>query len=210
MASATLTPDTYAAQPLDGSGSSGAWVYKTINMAGYGPMNLWQSLNPTWLLAGGLCVLAISALVFWRWLRRRRTSPQRVTSELFIDLSRLDATGPPAEGPRLEFYGTPVRLAVVVVAPGGRGGELPPSDVLPGIMERLVPGMSNVIAKHHPMIRRWPEQLSSHGFAQAFFNQIPLPGTRGKGTPWCGLAGKLTIGDRFFLVGLVCRAHASN
>lgn len=173
-------------------------------------MNLWQNLNPMWLLAGGLCVLALAALIFRRWLHRRRAFPQRGTSQLFIDLAGLDASGPPAEGPRLEFYGTPVRLAVVVVAPGGRAGELPPSDMLPGIMERLVPGMSDVIATHHPLIRRWPEQLSSHGFAQAFFNQVPLPGARGKGTPWCGIAGKLSIGERFFLVGLACRANTTN
>jgi hypothetical protein len=101
-------------------------------------------------------------------------------------------------------------LAVVVVAPGGRGGELPSSDLLPGLMERLLPGMTQVIAAHHPKICRWPQQLSSQGFAQKFFNQVTLPGTRGKGTPWCSIAGKLTVGERTFLVGLVLCAGAAN
>ena len=62
--------------------------------------------------------------------------------DLFVDVSQLDASGPPATGPRIEFYGTPVRLAVVVVAPAGRQGELPPAGVLPGLMDRLVPGLA--------------------------------------------------------------------
>ncbi len=127
-----------------------------------------------------------------------------------IDVSRLDSTGPPEEGPGLEFYGTPVRLAVVVVAPGGRGGELPPPDVLPGLMEQIVPGMTVIVAQHKPLILRWPAQLSSHGFAQSFFNKVALPGTRGKGTPWCSIAGKTQVGNRFFLVGLVFSSGSAN
>ena len=92
-----------------------------------------------------------------------------------------------------------MRLAVVVVAPGGRDGELPPPEVLPGLMERLIPDMTNVIATHQPMICRWPAQLSSQGFAQSFFNQVALPGSRGKGTPWCSITGKLQVGERSFL-----------
>lgn len=170
---------------------------------------LW-GLNSTWLIAGGLAASVVVVLVLWRWLRWWRMAPERAKPEPFIDIESLEVSGPPAEGPRLEFYGMPVRLALVVVAPGGRGGELPPPDMLPGLMERLVPGMSQVIAEHQPMIRRWSEQLSSHGFAHAFFNQVPLPGARGKGTPWCSIAGKITIGERFFLVGLVCRARGTN
>ena len=139
--------------------------------------------------------------------RRVRRQPE---PDLFVDVGQLDAAGPPPQGPRLEFYGTPVRLAVVVVAPAGRHGELPPAGVLPSLMDRLVPGLPNVVAVHRPMICRWPAQLSTQGFAQSFFNQVALPGDRGKGTPWCSIAGKLQVGDRLFLVGLVCCANQSN
>jgi hypothetical protein len=101
-------------------------------------------------------------------------------------------------------------LAVVVVAPAGRQGELPPPEVLPGLIDRLVPGLSSVIASHRPLICRWPAQLSTQGFAQRFLNQVALPGDHGKGTPWCSIAGKLKVGDRLFLVGIVCCAHQPN
>jgi hypothetical protein len=39
---------------------------------------------------------------------------------------------------------------------------------------------------------------------------VALPGDRGKGTPWCSIAGRLQVGDRLFLIGLVCCAHQPN
>jgi hypothetical protein len=170
----------------------------------------WQEVDPFWFGAGACVAVLCLVLFVWRRLRRSRQPRRGPADELAVDVGELNHSGPPADGPRLEFYGTPVRLAVVVVAPGGRGGELPPPDVLPGLMERLVPGMTHTIARHKPLICRWPVQLSSLGFAQAFFNQVALPGSRGKGTPWASLAGKLTIGDRSFLVGLVCCADKAN
>lgn len=172
-------------------------------------MNL-QEINPVWLAAGGIGVSMLVLVVVLGWLRRARRPGQRAAPELTIKISELDGSGPPADGPQLEFYGTAVRLAVVVVAPGGRSGELPPPGVLPGLLERLVPGMTDVVASHQPTISRWPAQLSSQGFSQAFFNQAALPGSRGKGTPWCSIAGKLTVGDRSFLLGLVFCAAAAN
>ncbi len=172
-------------------------------------MNL-LALDPMWLAAAAGIVIAVFSLAIWGWLRHARGPRLRAASGPLIDVSGLDSSGPPPQGPRLEFYGTPVRLAVVVVAPAGRGGELPPPDVLPGLMERLVPGLTNIIARHQPLICRWPVQLSSQGFSQSFFNQVALPGARGKGTPWCSIAGKLQIGDRSFLVGLACCAGAPN
>ena len=170
----------------------------------------WQDLNPIWLAVGGIGFGALLLFVFWYWLRRSRRPQLLPTPEILIDVSSLDRSGPPADAPRLEFYGTAVRLAVVVVAPGGRDGELPPAELLPGLMERLIPNMTTVIAAHQPMICRWPAQLSSQGFAQSFFNQVALPGSRGKGTPWCSITGKLKVGERSFLIGLVLCANTIN
>ena len=78
----------------------------------------WQELNPAYLAALIGVVVAIVLVVIWRWLRRGKRLTQRVAPDFLIDVSQLDATGPSADGARLEFYGTPVRLAVVVVAPG--------------------------------------------------------------------------------------------
>jgi hypothetical protein len=166
---------------------------------------------PTWFI--GVIAAAVAllvAVVCARWLRKGRKVRWQPEPELFVDVGQLDASGPPPQGPRVEFYGTPVRLAVVVIAPAGRQGELPPPGVLPNVMDRLVPGLPRVVASHRPMICRWPAQLSTQGFAQSFFNHVALPGDRGKGTPWCSIAGKLQVGDRVFLIGLVCCANQPN
>jgi len=152
-------------------------------------------------------VALLVVLIVVRYMRARRRVLGLPEPDLFVDVGLLDASGPPPQGPRLEFYGTQVRLAVVVVAPAGRQGELPPAGILPTLMDRLVPGLPHVVASHRPMICRWPAQLSTQGFAQSFFNHVALPGDRGKGTPWCSIAGKLQVGDRLFLIGLVCCAN---
>lgn len=164
--------------------------------------------NPVWLIAA----VAACFLIWWAVRSLGRREPGQVASDLdlAIDVTQLDDRGPPPEGPRIEFYGTPVRVAVVVVAPVGRDGEMPPADILPGILERTVPGLAEVISCHQPIVRRWPAQLSSHGFAQSFFNHVRLPGNRGKGTPWCSLAGRIQVGDRSFLVGIAFSAATSN
>ncbi|MHB8970744.1 MAG: hypothetical protein ACYC3X_07485 [Pirellulaceae bacterium] len=168
---------------------------------------LW--IIPAWWGIEAAAVVLLVLLAF-RILRRNRQVDRQPIPDLFVDVSELDASGPPASGPRAEFYGLPVRLAVVVVAPGGRQGELPPPEVLPGLIDRLVPGLSSVIASHRPLICRWPVQLSTQGFSQRFLNLMALPGDHGKGTPWCSISGKLKVGDRLFLIGIVCCAQQPN
>jgi hypothetical protein len=171
----------------------------------------WLPIIPAWWVGALIAVLVVFVLlgVIRLWRRRRRAQWQR-QRHLCLDVSQLDATGPPPASPRLEFYGTPVRLAVVVIAPAGRHSDLPPVEMLPSLLDRLEPGMARVIASHQPLVRTWPTQLSSQGFAQAFFNQVLLPGDRGKGTPWCSIAGKFQVGERLLLVGFVCCAREPN
>ncbi len=163
-----------------------------------------------WIEVMAAVAIVLLVAILWGWLRRRRRPRHREMVGPLVEVAQLDSSGPPLDGPRLEFYGTAVRVAVVVVAPAGRGGELPPDDVLPGLLDRLVPGLAHIMTAHQPRIYRWPTQLSSHGFAQSFFNRVALPGARGKGTPWCSIAGKLQVGDRLFMVGLACAAGHSN
>ncbi len=168
-------------------------------------------LDPMYLVvAGGLLLFVLLAGMAIRWWRRGTKQQEPPQPELAIDINSLDAHGPPPGPPRLEIYGMPVRLAVLVIAPAGRQGELPPPSLLPALLERMVPGIAAVIALHEPMIRRWPAQLSSQGFVQSFFNNVALPGSRGKGTPWCGAAGRLQIGERTFLVGMIYAADKPN
>lgn len=158
-------------------------------------------------VAAGLVALAVLVAVVRAFLAGRRKPPAPAPS-LAIDLASLGAEGPPDGGPTLECYNVPVRLAVLVLAPVGRG-EIPPLDKLPEAIDQISPGLSAVFDAHRTMVRQWPRQLSPRGFAQAFFTQVKLPGDRGRGTPWCALAGRLDC-DPPLMVGLALRAAAPN
>lgn len=165
----------------------------------------------TIVIAGAAVLIAAAVLFVLLFLLRRRPARKGESQQdLSIDIASLDASGPPAKSPRLEFYGTPVRLAVLILAPVGRGGSMPSPERLQEVVDFLIPGLSKVLAVHQPMFRRWPQQLSSQGFTQVFFSNLHLPGDRGKGTPWCSVAGKFSIGDENLLAGLVCCAAGPN
>jgi hypothetical protein len=125
-------------------------------------------------------------------------------------VASLPAHGPPEGGLRLEFYGTPVRLAVLVLAPAGRNNPIPAESDLPAVLDNLLPGFTAIVATHRPLIHLWPCQLSTQGFPNSFFNNVRLPGDRGKGTPWCAAAGRFEAGDQQLLAGLVCVADRPN
>jgi len=165
------------------------------------------------LLAGGvafLFFLLLLVIVVLLILRRstRRVEPPPV--DLTIDIRRFPAGGPPEHGPQLQIYGTPVRLTAIVLAPAGRNSSLPAQDRLPQLLEALLPGLSEVFAVHEPELRCWPSQLSTQGFTHSFFNFVPLPGDRGKGSPWCCVAGRFETGSQQLLAGLVCCAASPN
>lgn len=164
------------------------------------------------LLMAGAVVLVV-LLTFWVAFQtfRRKAKPETIVApNLRLDVASLNASGPPSEKPYLEFYSVPVRLAVVVIAPVGRDGQLPQNEHLPLVMEAILPGLMKVLAAHQPQFIRWPAQLSTQGFAHAFFNNVPLPGDHGRGTPWCSIAGKVELPVGQFLVGLVCCAAEAN
>lgn len=174
----------------------------------------WLDTLPHDLLVGGVALTALAALVLlavvFLLLRRRRTGSLPAEPDLSIDLAAFADHGPPADGPRLEFYGTPVRLAVLVLASAGRNSPAPTESELRELIDDLVPGLWAVVESHRPLIRCWPFQLSSQGFAHAFFKHVPLPGGRGKGTPWSAVAGRFETGARQLLAGVVCVADRPN
>jgi hypothetical protein len=109
----------------------------------------------------------------------------------------------------LYVYNVPVRLTALVLAPVGRARELPPPTHLDALADALVPGLAKVISAHKPVLRRWPAQVSSRGFAHTFFSQAKLPGDAGKGTPWCVAAGVIKFGKTPIMAGLIMRAAAA-
>lgn len=155
------------------------------------------------LIVGGLLVMLARSLF---------TAPAAAveTQDLSIDVTKLAGGGPPATGPQLECYNIPVRLAVLVLAPLGRGGAVPPAEALNAAVDQIVPGLKNLLPAHAPIFRRWPPQLSAAGFSPAFFAHIPLPGDGGKGTPWCGVTGRFEFQGQALAVGMILRADQPN
>lgn len=162
------------------------------------------------LAAAAVVVVIVIFAVIIAVLRSRGRKPEPASLDLRINLADLPCGGPPEEGPRLEIYGTPVRLAALVLAPAGRNNQLPPADKLSETIEDLLPRLMAIITSHRPRLLRWPFQLSTQGFAHSFFNNVPLPGDRGKGTPWCCVAGRFESGDQQLLAGLVCTGAKPN
>jgi len=160
-------------------------------------------------------VAAVAALValWFLWAiysRKRNAPPIELPNELLFDYRSLGEKGPPPGPLRLEFMSIPIRLAAVVLAPSGRGSDLPPDELLPMVLSRTVPGLDRVLKLHEPLIRPWPRQLSENGFTQAFFAKVKLPGDFGAGTPWCSVAGKFKYRGIALMVGLVLRAEDDN
>jgi len=139
---------------------------------------------------------------------RGRGSRSAPTAEL--NLEELAHTGPPQSGPSLQIYNVPVQLVILIIAPVGRGRETPSRERLPQIIDQIVPGLHAVVASHGTRIKLWPPQLSTPGFAAAMFGEFPLPGNRGKGTPWCAAAGRFSADGQSYLAGMVLRAAAVN
>jgi len=154
----------------------------------------------------GLVVL----LILLRLFKRRLGRLPRPEVDLTIDVASLGTSGPPPGAPELEHYNVPMRLAAIVVAPAGRAGRLPPPGQLGDVFEAIVPGLAQVVATHNTLVRCWPEQLSSSGFAHVLFRHAKLPGDGGKGTCWCSAAGVAKIGAQSVMVGLVMRSQLPN
>ena len=168
-----------------------------------------------WILTAAVAVavgLVLAVIVSYVLGRLRRRPPAETPDPALkeIGIASLQAGGPGDTFPRLEIYGTPVRLAVVVLAPVGRQGHVPPAELLPMVWECLVPGLSSLVERDKPLVRFWPAQLSTQGFAQLFFHHLGLPGDRGRGTPWCGVAGKVDWGGKSYLVGIAARGDGPN
>ena len=161
-------------------------------------------------ILGGLAAIAFGVIAVVLWMRRDDASRPRDEGDedLTIDLLSLTETVLPP-GPHLEFYGVPVRLMVLVIAPAGRGDPLT-RDELPEAVESLLPNIMPVLDNHQPIFRLWPAQMSTSGFQHAFFSNIALPGVRGKGTKWCGVVGRFHHHGRPLLAGLTCVAATEN
>ncbi|MGQ9505648.1 MAG: hypothetical protein ACUVQG_04310 [Thermogutta sp.] len=160
-----------------------------------------------WPLAPLLFLIFVFLVV--RSILSRRRKPELRELDLRVDVESLHPELPP-ESPGLEFFGLPVRLVVLVLAPAGREGLLPPKDRFDDLFECIVPGLAEVVRAHRPMVVTWPPQLSAQGFFHKYFQNVRLPGDRGRGTPWCSAAGPARYSGQTFLVGMTCYAVRPN
>jgi hypothetical protein len=172
-----------------------------------------SSLDPRWIVAGVVVVLVV--LFLPRLLDAARALLRRAHEDLDagleVDLAAFSDRGPDPSDP-LQFFCRqfPARIALVIVAPLGR--DQPPPDVtrLSDSAEYVVPGLGRVIARDRPEVRAWPAQLSAQGFIHKVFRRVHLPGMRGRGTPWCLVAGRAQGPERTFLLALaLCTSDAN-
>lgn len=153
-----------------------------------------------------VAVVAIILIV----IRKPTSRAIQPSPNLSIDLSALQLDPVPAGGPTIEVYGVPARLVVFVLAPAGRHVELPDAKGIRAICERILPGLAQVIDVERPLFRRWPNQLSSQGFVRTFYANMLMPGDRGIGTTWSGVAGKFESGQGSMVAGLVFESKEPN
>lgn len=168
-----------------------------------GPMIYYGIVTIVVLLGFGLAVGMVKGFI-----KRQKRSDRSCEDSLAIDIEKLPAQPMPKGGPILEFYNSPVRVALVVIAPAGTGAVTPSADRWNDAFDSVVPGLAKVINAHRPAIRTWPTQLSVSGFASKFFQHVPLPGNGGKGTTYSSVAGTFEMEDRPMLVGLVLESRA--
>jgi hypothetical protein len=170
-----------------------------------------SGLRPKLPLVLLLLVLVAVLLVVHRLVKWMGRPPRTVVVDpsLVIDTSTLPL--PHGDGAmRVAVYHVPMRLAVVVVAPLGRDAAPPSSDSVLQILDAAVPGLGAVAATDELLVRIWPRQLSATGFAHSLARHVPLPGDKGKGSPWCLVAGRVSLGRQSFAIGLALAAAAPN
>jgi hypothetical protein len=168
-----------------------------------------------WLV---LLVAALAALLlaghlvrgFWRALfPRRRRSRKDWDRGLREDLDECPMPARPAGERVLTAYHLPVRLRLVVVAPGSKEVEVDATAV-ERLLDRLVPGLGEVAVNDRPAIRIWPPQLSQEGFINSFHRCMVRDEPEGEPSRWVLLAGRAPGARPFILLGLGLWADEPN
>ncbi len=164
---------------------------------------------PIVVVLSAVALLALVLAIPW-WLQRRKRVDLSAAAPLKVNVAALPAEGPPDSGPGLRIYNVPVRCAMLVLAPVGRGASQPTAEAVGEIVDQIVPGLAAVAEAHGAVIKIWPAQLSSHGFLHQFSLNVGLPGDGGKGTPWSSVCGRFEAQGVPYLAGLLLCASRAN
>jgi hypothetical protein len=164
------------------------------------PVEVWWLV----LLVATLLALLLAGHLLrgvWRALfrqRRRKTVWDRDTRRPLEELAPEPRTAGTAA---LSVYHLPARLRLVVLAPAGKGADWTEADAI-RLLDRIVPGLSEVASHDQAELRVWPGQLSEMGFINAFHRCTPHPGREGEDSHWVLLAGKAPRGGQPVFLGL--------
>ncbi len=158
-----------------------------------------------WFWARGL-YRRVKRILFSKKKRRKKVkdSPMRV-------LLREVGDALTEEGPvQATVREMPVRLRVVVVAPGVTYlGELLP-EMAESLLDYVKPGLADVLESDVPRVVVWPRQPSEDRFQQLFFGNMEVPEPRGRRSHWVLLAGTIRLGRQKVHLGLAAYAEQAS
>jgi hypothetical protein len=155
------------------------------------------------LLVGALVFLAM-LLVLLRILFGRRKAKSKAP-DLEEDLSTYPPLRSSGGDRRLLVEGVPVRLRLVVLAPGGKQSEIDEEKIEP-MLNKIVNGLGEICQADRPRIRIWPMQLSYNGFATHFHRCMLVPEADGEPTQWVIVAGRAKLGTQQVMAGFALQA----
>jgi hypothetical protein len=151
---------------------------------------------------GGIVSLGILAVII-RVLFGRKKAPKPPSLE--EDLSTYPPLKTSGGDRRLLVEGVPVRVRLVVVAPAGKDSEVEDEKV-ESYLERMLPGLGEIVKYDKPRVRIWPMQLSYNGFSNHFHRNMLVPEQEGELSPWVIVAGRAKLGNQQIMVGMALQA----
>ncbi len=158
-------------------------------------------------VAGVLLLLVILGIVDRLWLRLfRRKSSATFKPGPVEDLALIPPPLLPPGEKQFMIYHVPARLRLIVAAPAG-ADRVTDEKKVKKELERLWPGVREVLVADKPRIRLWPAQLSQQGFVATFHQHLCRPDPEAKSSPWISVAGKIQLEDQALLLGLVFRTE---
>lgn len=95
-------------------------------------------------------------------------------------------------------------LRVVVVAPVDKN-VIVDENVVDWMLERVIPGLRDLMIRDQPEVVIWPAQLSTMGFSNTFHRCIVTGFREDEMSPWVLLAGRAQGGGQTLFVGLAFR-----
>ena len=147
-----------------------------------------------------LLFVGIADLIWIKLFRRRKALSTPSGPE--EDLGQFPPPLLPPGERQFTIYHVPARVRLIVAAPAGAGKEFDEKQIKKAL-ERVWPGVREVMAADKPRIRVWPAQLSQQGFSLTFHRHLQRPDAQAKSSPWISVAGKVQFEGETLMLGLV-------